>query len=134
MPSMDEVLSSIARLNATPKTILPPTPTTPATSGYCGALGDTVISRVSDRVRAREATTPEVVPQRKSPAQLERERLMKVYGEAYEKEESAKKAEQTRRQRVAAEKRRVDEAHRLDDIRMAETKREMKERNSRIAV
>jgi hypothetical protein len=92
------------------------------------------VLRVSDRIRAREATQPEVAQQSKTPAQIERERLMKVYGDAYDREQMAEKEAQTKRQRIAEEKRRVEAAHRLDDIRMAETRRDVAERNSRAVV
>jgi hypothetical protein len=55
-----------------------------------------------------------------------------AYEQAYYRRQDEQQAETTRRERQRAEKQRVAEAHRLDAIRMAETQREIEERNQNI--
>jgi len=102
---------NVLRVNALPKTELPATPTeAPTRTGMVGEAG--AVLRVSDRIRAREATAPVVAQQSKSPAQQERERLMKVYGDIYEREQAEEKAQRAKSNAQRAHEARVREAHR----------------------
>lgn len=107
---------AIQHLNSVRKVELPPTEELPTRSGmsFTPSYNTSVRTRQDISTASQEVVAPKPV--------TERERLMKLYGDLYEKKQAEEKAETTRRQRIAAEKRRVDEAHRLDDLRIAEAK------------
>ena len=112
-----DALAALLSAQAKPKVVLPPTPSAPSQAGYCGSLGDRTISRVGDRVRAAAAQR-EVIPQQaKSPAQVEHERLMKVYEDDYNQRQAAEKADEVRRRNAADEKRHVAACHEASRLR-----------------
>ena len=109
MPSRSDALAALLSIQSKPIVKVESAPTHPSTSGYTGSLGDATISRVSDRARRAEAAKQEVVHQ---PVHVP-----DAYEQEYYRRQAAEKAELTKKERAAAEKRHVEDCRRAAALR-----------------
>ena len=119
----DEVLSSIARLNAAKKTVIDAPEVAPRQSGYCGALGGESLSRVRDRMEI-QANAPTNQPEKLSwdeSVNQEQTRLDRLGAEA-----------NARRQRDAQEREAARERERTRKIEDERCLREAQERQQQV--
>src|SRR6266567_6152888 len=124
-PSRNEAISA---LNSVKKTVITQPETAPRPSAAGTSNFQASIGRIRDRMTVTAAMQETVAPK----PLTERQKLTEFYYQAHLKEEAAKQAEQTEKERKRAERQAAEDRERLRKIEDARTLREARERQQQV--